>query len=1002
MDIEEYAKSGQHLYAGFAEAVGNILERAIAAADLKATEPQLQHRAKDMVRLQARLEEKGLGGAQNIEEIRKDLAGCRLIFYTNGDLAAFLQTGILRDNFEIDSDSTKIHHPTPSAETVSQHRGYNFVVRLKESRTDLPEYARFSGLRCEIQLQTILNHAWSETSHDIVYKQPIGADYAKKAMAQIEKRFNDIMLKYLVPAGHEFEKAKHDFNNLMEGRPIFEKGPLKALRDAKDNNERKDVLERIHNHYLPNHDDPQPLLPELYTTVEEAVTLSRGTAAAPIKTTFGAIDGWTGDHVVGAAMDLLDSFRYADPEATLDLLMRLSRAAQGQKERQRMLKSAESLATVPIKIFRQVGGKIQLLLTRKLTGLGKEDRECFRDLILTVCDEVLRPDINGTTSSYRTVTFERGALPANKDIEVARIEAIELLKSLYREATTDAQWMAVLNHLALASRTPTQGNYSNALLAMILKDSIRVLAFLAEVVVGVSFELKKAIESDAWETYRTLGQAAFTDDAEGELGGLQAELSKAIQGVRDILDEDAEFEIFKTLVSLNAIYPRAWDTARPDFRSDDAWRQERIGRYLECFTKETEDEWWQRLDRCASSRTNDGASYRGLQEFLKRAAETKPELVLPRLDSLSEPMVRFLPTILPGLWRSKLKVDLHEVLVRWANQGKHLGAIAVHYAMTKEPDLNVLSAVFESAKKAGDLCAALALVGTLVDTYAQLGPPRKQLLLSALKWLQSHDNTDWVNEAWFVDEGLKAFVNDMNSAERAAVLETLVAHPKADHHVDYILLPFARVDLPCVLTYFGARLGYAARKPDDLKYEAIPYALAEMKPMQDAPEPVLDAALGWIQEDANRSHRGADSFVHAVFPQITDQLASALIKRGTSGNRNQTEGVLDVLSTYEGTERVYDICREIVGSIDPNDEALLDKVSFSLQHTGVVSGEFGFVEAYAAQKALLEKWLTDSRASVRAFATKLISGFDKAIASEQDRAEQRMALEKLNWGESIT
>jgi hypothetical protein len=185
------------------------------------------------------------------------------------------------------------------------------------------------------------------------------------------------MLKYLVPAGHEFEKAKHDFNRLVQGKPIFEKGPLKALRDAADNNERKDVLERIQNHYLPNHDDPKPLLPELYVTVEEAVTLSRGTPAAKINTTFGTTDGWTGEHVIDAALTCL-TFHFADPEATLRLLMSLLKAARGKEERERVLKSVEGLAHVPINIFRQVGGKVQLLLVRKLSGLGKEDRQLLR------------------------------------------------------------------------------------------------------------------------------------------------------------------------------------------------------------------------------------------------------------------------------------------------------------------------------------------------------------------------------------------------------------------------------------------------------------------------------------------------------------------------------------------------------------------------------------------------------------------------------------------------
>jgi hypothetical protein len=139
-----------------------------------------------------------------------------------------------------------------------------------------------------------------------------------------------------------------------------------------------------------------------------------------------------------------------------------------------------------------------------------------------------------------------------------------------------------------------------------------------------------------------------------------------------------------------------------------------------------------------------------------------------------------------------------------------------------------------------------------------------------------------------------------------------------------------------------------------------------------------------------------------VFPQLTDDLAGILIKHGTGGDRKQTEGVLDILADYEGVEQVYKACREIVGAIDPADKDLVKKVWFALEHTGTVTGEFGFVEAYTAQKKFLETWLDDPRPQVNAFASDLIARFEQAIASEQNRAEQSMALDKLDWAEPIT
>src|SRR5207237_1063342 len=92
-----------------------------------------------------------------------------------------------------------------------------FPVRSRSSiaRRNLAEYAKFKGLRSEIQIQTILIHAWAETSHDITYKRFEGKGFGQRATASIEARLNKIMDEYLLPAGYEFQKVQHDFQRLM-------------------------------------------------------------------------------------------------------------------------------------------------------------------------------------------------------------------------------------------------------------------------------------------------------------------------------------------------------------------------------------------------------------------------------------------------------------------------------------------------------------------------------------------------------------------------------------------------------------------------------------------------------------------------------------------------------------------------------------------------------------------------------------------------------------------
>lgn len=68
--------------------------------------------------------------------------------------------------------------------------------------------------------------------------------------------------------------------------------------------------------------------------------------------------------------------------------------------------------------------------------------------------------------------------------------------------------------------------------------------------------------------------------------------------------------------------------------------------------------------------------------------------------------------------------------------------------------------------------------------------------------------------------------------------------------------------------------------------------------------------------------------------------------------------------------------------------------------TGVVSGHFGFVEAYKGKKDLLNSWLEDDRPNVKKFAEDYIRNLDKQISAEQRRSMEDKHLRERNY-ESI-
>ena len=207
MNLAQYVAVQQDQYNDFAALVGGMLEGSIRG-NRQLRLQQVQSRAKSPASLKGKLEKAGLLESNAIEDEIKDLAGCRLIFYTNSDVAAFMSSGILQEHFKVDWVRTKFHHPVPLAsENPRLFISNNFVVELKEELAQRPEFEWFRGIRCEVQVQTILNHAWSEMEHDILYKRPRLEGFGGRLMSDIEERMQKIMRDYLIPAGYEFQKV---------------------------------------------------------------------------------------------------------------------------------------------------------------------------------------------------------------------------------------------------------------------------------------------------------------------------------------------------------------------------------------------------------------------------------------------------------------------------------------------------------------------------------------------------------------------------------------------------------------------------------------------------------------------------------------------------------------------------------------------------------------------------------------------------------------------------
>ena|SRR5260370_42025547 len=116
------------------------------------------------------------------------------------------------------------------------------------------------------------------------------------------------------------------------------------------------------------------------------------------------------------------------------------------------------------------------------------------------------------------------------------------------------------------------------------------------------------------------------------------------------------------------------------------------------------------------------------------------------------------------------------------------------------------------------------------------------------------------------------------------------------------------------------------------------------------------------------------------------------------GTEDDINFVLSVLASYRGTSSLQELCKALVEAF-PEGDRRIRQVEMIFDSTGVVTGEFGMVQAYHRKKEEMQTWLHDSRAKVRAFAEAHIRSLDRTIAAEQRRSETDHEMRRMEWPE---
>jgi putative GTP pyrophosphokinase len=187
----------QAYYQSLAGVVGRIIEECLKTRCIEVH--SVQHRAKDPASFGRKASipsEVDVNRPKYIRPLEQitDLAGVRVITQFHGTLDQV--DSLIRHEFRVVERSDKSEALV--AEDRFGYQSIHYVVKLRPERAALAEYRRFAESVVEVQIRTILQHAWAEIEHDIQYKS------SYTIPAEIRRRFM-VLAGILELADREFQ-----------------------------------------------------------------------------------------------------------------------------------------------------------------------------------------------------------------------------------------------------------------------------------------------------------------------------------------------------------------------------------------------------------------------------------------------------------------------------------------------------------------------------------------------------------------------------------------------------------------------------------------------------------------------------------------------------------------------------------------------------------------------------------------------------------------------------
>ena len=209
-------------YVRFAETVSDILREVISSLSMKVVAVESRAKSVESFREKAgRLQDDNPLVPRYEQPLLQieDLAAARIITFFLTDVEVIDRR--IRDEFDVIERSDRSEQLLEAS--LVGYRSVHYVVQLRHNRTTLPEYRVYRDLKVEIQLRTVLQHAWAEIEHDIQYKS------TEDVPPKIQQRFANLA-GLLAIADREFQSVHDEEERIRTDTQVsIDQGKLETI-----------------------------------------------------------------------------------------------------------------------------------------------------------------------------------------------------------------------------------------------------------------------------------------------------------------------------------------------------------------------------------------------------------------------------------------------------------------------------------------------------------------------------------------------------------------------------------------------------------------------------------------------------------------------------------------------------------------------------------------------------------------------------------------------------